>query len=214
MKKFLAEGWTLGVVFHAPKGYSGDRQIVDMISGSSVLVRFPENVIAILPHAKEKTARVVDCSVLRDYPPPDPFSVKLDNGALIPVPDLAPELRGMKVRSPKTAEEREAEKVEQDRKRAEKMRVDLSAILEKQGAELLSCTKLCAILRRKYPKRVVEDFIKECREDGELITQGEFTRSGGAGLAVKPRRDGGRVLISTPEWVEAYRREWGAPQGE
>ena len=68
MKKFLAAGLTTFIVFHAPKGYSGDRQIVDMISGSSVLVRFPENVIAILPHATDKTARVVDCSVLRKKP--------------------------------------------------------------------------------------------------------------------------------------------------
>ena len=93
MGKFYADGLTLFVVFHAPKGFSGDRQIVDMISGSSTLVRYPENVIAILPHAKDHPYRVVDCSILRDYPPPDPFTVKLEDGALEVDADVAPELK-------------------------------------------------------------------------------------------------------------------------
>ena len=74
MKAFARCGVTLCVVFHSPKGFSGDRQLIDMISGSSILARFPESVIGLLNHATEKTARVVD-AVLRNYPPPEPFAV-------------------------------------------------------------------------------------------------------------------------------------------
>ena len=91
MKAFARAGVTLCVVFHSPKGFSGDRQLIDMISGSSILARFPESVIGLLNHATEKTARVVD-AVLRNYPPPEPFAVSLAEGALELAPYIAPEV--------------------------------------------------------------------------------------------------------------------------
>ena len=81
MKCFAKAKITLGVVFHSPKGFSGDRQLIDMISGSSILARFPESVIGLLNHSTIKTARVVD-AVLRNYPPPEPFSVSTERGLL------------------------------------------------------------------------------------------------------------------------------------
>lgn len=62
-----------------------------MISGSSILARFPESVIGLLNHATEKTARVVD-AVLRNYPPPEPFAVSLAKGVLELAPDIPPEV--------------------------------------------------------------------------------------------------------------------------
>jgi hypothetical protein len=91
MKAFARCGITLCVVFHSPKGFSGDRQLIDMISGSSILARFPESVIGLLNHATERTARVVD-AVLRNYPPPEPFAVSLAEGALELAPDILPEV--------------------------------------------------------------------------------------------------------------------------
>ena len=91
MKGFARCGVTLCVVFHSPKGFSGDRQLIDMISGSSILARFPESVIGLLNHATEKTARVVD-AVLRNYPPPEPFAVSLAKGVLELAPDIPPEV--------------------------------------------------------------------------------------------------------------------------
>lgn len=91
MKAFARCGVTLCIVFHSPKGFSGDRQLIDMISGSSILARFPESVIGLLNHATEKTARVID-AVLRNYPPPEPFAVSLAEGALVLAPDIAPEV--------------------------------------------------------------------------------------------------------------------------
>lgn len=91
MKPFAKAGITLGIVFHSPKGFSGDRQLIDMISGSAILARFPESIIGLLNHAADKTARVVD-AVLRNYPPPDPFAVSLENGLLELAPDISPEV--------------------------------------------------------------------------------------------------------------------------
>lgn len=91
MKAFTRKGITLGIVFHSPKGFSGDRQLVDMISGSSVLARFPESILGFLNHAEDKTARVFD-AILRNYPPPEPFAVSTANGMLELAPDTAPEV--------------------------------------------------------------------------------------------------------------------------
>ncbi len=91
MKAFSRCGITLCIVFHSPKGFSGDRQLIDMISGSSILARFPESVVGLLNHATEKTARVID-AVLRNYPPPEPFAVSLAEGALVLAPDITPEV--------------------------------------------------------------------------------------------------------------------------
>ena len=91
MKPFAKAGITLGIVFHSPKGFSGDRQFIDMISGSAILARFPESIIGLLNHATDKTARVVD-AVLRNYQPPEPFAVSLANGLLELAPDISPEV--------------------------------------------------------------------------------------------------------------------------
>lgn len=91
MKCFAKAKITLGVVFHSPKGFSGDRQLIDMISGSSILARFPESVIGLLNHSTIKTARVVD-AVLRNYPPPEPFSVSTERGLLELDPTILPEV--------------------------------------------------------------------------------------------------------------------------
>lgn len=205
MKKFIAAGLTTFIVFHAPKGYSGDRQIVDMISGSSVLVRFPENVFAILPHATDKTARVVDCSVLRDYPPPDPFAVKFDEGALVLAPDIPPVLKsGQRIFL--TPEERDAEKARRDNAVQTKMRDSLRSILDSAGLELLSATVIKDRLINEYhfPKNKVEDFLQAREDAGELTRCRERERTDTGGWREKPRKEHGREFLSTPEKIEAY----------
>ncbi|MCR5750747.1 MAG: helicase RepA family protein [Kiritimatiellae bacterium] len=207
MSKFLAAGFSLFVVFHAPKGYSGDRQIVDMISGSSVLVRFPENVIAILPHATEKTARVVDCSILRDYPPPNQFTVKFENGTLVMAPDIEPLLptgrggRGLA----KSSAARDAEKVQAHNETFAKMDVDLTAYLDKRGDDLPSMSEVKDRLRQKYTKGNVEEFLQTRKQAGIIATHAEMVwderqkawRKKGSG-------NGGRTFCSTPARIAAY----------
>ena len=204
MKRFLAAGMTTFIVFHAPKGYSGDRQIVDMISGSSVLVRFPENVIAILPHATDKEARVVDCSVLRDYPTPDPFTVKFDDGALMPAPDIPPLLKSG-VRTFKTTEQREAEKARKMDAEQTKIRNCLKKILDTAGSSLLSVTQVKEKLFRQHiGKHKIEDYLQARLDGGELRKCEELERNESGGMRRKPKRDGGREFISTPERIEQY----------
>lgn len=89
MKVFQEEGITLIVVFHSPKGFGGDRQLVDMISGSSILSRFPESIIGIIHHADEKSARVIKM-LMRNYSTPDPFTIVLNDGAFERAEGLAP----------------------------------------------------------------------------------------------------------------------------
>ena len=91
MKPFTKEGIALFVVFHSPKGFSGDRQLIDMISGSAILARVPESVIGLLNHATEKTARVINAT-LRNYPPFDPFAVTLEDGSFQLAPDTSPDV--------------------------------------------------------------------------------------------------------------------------
>ena len=89
MKKFLRDSISLGIVFHAPKGFSGDRQLIDSISGSSILARFPESVIGLLNHAIGGNARVVD-AVLRNYPQPEMQTVRFDSGIFVVDADTPP----------------------------------------------------------------------------------------------------------------------------
>jgi len=196
MKKFLKLGMTLIMVFHAPKGLSGDRQIVDMISGSSVLVRFPENVVAILPHATDKNARVIDCSVLRDYAPPDPFTVKLDEGALVLAPDIAPELKsGHSAGRHKSPAEREAEKIERHNAAQTKIGSACISFLEKRGDNLPGKGELFAELRKVGAKGEVEEYLKGAKENGTLATEAEKVKDGNGGWKVKPPKQGGKTYI-------------------
>lgn len=206
MKKFLAEGFTLFVVFHAPKGFSGDRQIVDMVSGSSVLVRFPENVIAILPHASDKLARVVDCSVLRDYVAPDPFSVKFSEGALIPAPDIVPELKSGRVsRTPKSRAAKDAEAVKYENEQRAEMEKALTAYLDERGDNLAGAGEIETHLRKRFAKSKVEDFLKCKKKDGTLLTHAEMRWDAStARWANVGSRHGGKTFINTPERIAAY----------
>lgn len=210
MKKYLAAPYSLFVVFHAPKGYSGDRQVVDMISGSSVLVRFPENVVAILPHATDKMARVIDCGVLRDYPPPDPVSVKFDKGALVLAPEIEPALAtGRGIRQPsKSKAEKDAEKVKEQNEQKAKLDAALKRYLDKRGDDLPGATDLTDELRRTFPKNDVEDFIRIKVGKGELEKTHEM-RWDDKAKAWKKVGSGqrGKTFISTPERIAAYKKK-------
>lgn len=214
MKKFLKAGFTLGVVFHAPKGKPGDREVVDMISGSSVLVRYPENVIAIMPHAKDKTARVVDCSVLRDYPAPDSFSVKFDEGALVLAEDIAPETKASySNRRGRTPEEREAEKVNKQNADRDNLATAAKAYLDQCGDNLPSAGELRTHLEKSFAKGKVEKFIKDSLDAPEsetfaLRSAQDMVPDGEGGWKVKPSKAGGKKRVSTPERIEAFMRKF------
>ena len=219
MKKFLADGLTLFVVFHAPKGYSGDRQIVDMISGSSILVRFPENVIAILPHATDKDARVIDCSVLRDYAAPDPFCVRFEDGTLALAPDIQPILKGTRAtKQPKTEAEKKAEEAARQKEREEGNRTRREAffaaaveVADEAGDDLLDCDTF----KRKLIEKPGGAVSKNPRSaDFAALWNAAIAERGGV-LRVQhkqERKANGSVgntktptkFVSTPERIAAY----------
>lgn len=98
MKKFQKAGLTTVIVYHSPKGFSGDRQLIDMISGSSILARFPETIIGLLNHAGQTDCRVVKC-VLRNYSPPDDQTIQFDNGVYELADDIAPVVETARTRA-------------------------------------------------------------------------------------------------------------------
>lgn len=91
MKVYQKDGLTLIVVFHSPKGFAGDRQLIDMISGSSMLARFPESIFGLLNHAHDKQCRVVKC-VLRNYAPPEDQTIRFDGGMFRVCDDVSPDV--------------------------------------------------------------------------------------------------------------------------
>lgn len=202
MKNFLADGLTLFIVFHAPKGYSGDRQTVDMISGSSILVRFPENVVAILPHATEKDARVIDCSVLRDYAAPDPFCVRFENGTLALAPDLQPILKGAKIQSRAKSD---SEKAEENTKRDVAFKSAALEIAANHG-DLISKTEFLEKIGETAAGAIginVRRVKLQSLLDGgtlEAVTELERKPNGGVG-----KKRHGKTYITTPERAKAYR---------
>lgn len=100
MKEFQRAGITLIVVFHSPKGFSGDRQLIDMISGSSMLARFPESIIGILNHAKDRKLRVVKC-ILRNYAPPDDQTIRYDDGQFVVMDEVEAEVESAETHAKK-----------------------------------------------------------------------------------------------------------------
>lgn len=212
MKKFLADGLTLFIVYHAPKGKSGDREVVDMISGSSVLVRFPENVIAILPHASDPNVRVIDCSVLRDYAPPEPFSVKFDSGALILAPDIPPDLKHSgRSRPYKSPAEKDAEKVKRLELMQKKLMLTAQKFLAEHSSNPPNATVFRAALEREIPKPYPENFVKDIRGGAVagLVAQEELWRHPKTGrVGPKGRRSGGVTFIMTEQDAQTYRERF------
>lgn len=206
MKKFQLNGITLGVIFHSPKGFSGDRQLIDMISGSSVLARFPESIVGLLNHATEERARVIECE-LRNYPKPDAQSLRFANGEFILAPDLAPVVKSangkpIKFKSP---EERKTEKAAAYDKEQADLRTALTTILDEAGDNLLSVTQVKEMLANAhFAKHTIEDFLKARKDEGAIMTQDAlFTEGDKYGKPIN-RKQGGKMFLSTPDRIKKY----------
>ena len=79
MKRFKAEGITLIVLFHAPKGFEGDKPLIDLVSGHGVLTRSPDGMCGILKHSNNKSSRVFRTELRNDAPFED-FTITLTDG--------------------------------------------------------------------------------------------------------------------------------------
>ena len=203
MKSLQKRGFTLIVVFHAPKGYNGDRNLIDMISGSSRLARYPESILGLLNHANREDRNLrVFSTILRNCPPMDDETLRLEDGAFFPVADIAPvvETAASRKQNEGTAG---ANAVKSDAEYS-KLEKALNSIMD---GPLIGKTTLHQELKRMtcVAKHTVEDFIKEKMEKGELTTCAEMVMGADGRPVTKNRNQGGKVFISTPAKIQQYK---------
>lgn len=201
MKPFTKAGVALIIVFHSPKGFSGDRQLIDMISGSAILARFPESIIGLLNHATEKTARVVS-AILRNYPPFDPFAVTLEDGVFQSAQDISPEVATARNASLRT--KTPGANADENKAKRERLEKAVQEFFEIKPA--LSVESFKAAIRETpagaaYGVNAIGDAIKV------MVQRGILKKTDA--LEVKPDGSVGRpkerkVMIGTPERIEAY----------
>lgn len=209
MMEFQRDGFTLAVVFHAPKGFNGDRNLIDLISGSSRLARYPEGILGLLNHAEGGKYRVFS-AVLRNFPPPEDLTLTSEGGALEALPEKEAVVETAKTRAAKAnAAGGAIVKKEQNAKDTDKMRRDLLAVINaRQAAKAAGLLPKAAIatelVNNGYPERRVRAFIEGEIAAGRLMETPEL-EIGPEGYGItKNRNKGGRVLLSTPDAVEEY----------
>ena len=217
MKEIQKRGVTLIMVYHAPKGFNGDRNLRDMVSGSSILVRYPEALLGILCHADAKELRVFD-TVLR-HPPIDEVTARFDGGVFVPDPTIAPIVEsaasrkrlaemasrhgtgqgtgGGKVGRPVQAQSAE--------ERAEQLRIDIAGAIYHAGDTMLTRREVLAAVKGGVQNEK-NDALNAMLRDGDLVLQPELIRDGGELVRVSPRH-GGRTFVTTPTGAEKYKAE-------
>lgn len=218
MKEIQKSGITLIMVYHAPKGFNGDRNLRDMVSGSSILVRYPEALLGILCHADAKELRVFD-TVLR-HPPIDEVTARFDGGVFVADPTIAPIVEsaasrkrlaemasrhgagqgtgggyGGKVGRPAQAQSAE--------ERAAQLRIDIAGVLYHAGDAMLTRREVLASIKGGVQAEK-NDALNAMLRDGDLVLQDELTHRGGALVRVSPRQ-GGRTFVTTPTGAEKYK---------
>ena len=80
MKLFSSAGITLVMVYHAAKGFIGDRQVIDRVSGSAIFGRDASTMITMCEHADTPDCVVVQ-TVVRNHPPIAPSTIRFTEGA-------------------------------------------------------------------------------------------------------------------------------------
>ena len=205
MKDIQKSGLTLIMVYHAPKGFNGDRNLRDMISGSSRLARYPESILGILSHAEGEDYRVFD-SVLRNYPPQGEETLRLDGGAFVPDETVAPVVESAASRKRKQESTASVStKASTVADMAQKLRDAIMRLVEDRGESLQTRDQIAAALMQLgYAKNRTEQSISVLRDDGRLVAVQESTIIKGKVTPI-PRRMGGRTFITTPELADDYR---------
>ena len=66
---------------------------------------------------------------------------------------------------------------------------------------------------RHFGKHKVEDFLRARLDGGELAKCEELVRDGCGGVKRKPKRDGGKTFIATPERIRRYLAPFDELQG-
>jgi hypothetical protein len=216
MKEIQKSGITLIMVYHAPKGFNGDRNLRDMVSGSSILVRYPEALLGILCHADAKELRVFD-TVLR-HPPIDEVTARFDGGVFVPDPTIAPivESAASRKRLAEMASRHGAgqgtggggkvgrpAQAKSEEERANDMRIAIAGAIYHAGDTMLTRREVLAAVKGGVQTEK-NDALNAMLRDGDLVLQSELIRDGGELVRVSPRQ-GGRTFITTPTGAEKYK---------
>lgn len=214
MKEIQKSGVTLIMVYHAPKGFNGDRNLRDMVSGSSILVRYPEALLGILCHADAKELRVFD-TVLR-HPPIDEVTARFDGGVFVTDPTIAPIVESAASRkrlaemasrhgagqgtSGKVGRPAQAQSAEE---RAAQLRIDIAGAIYHAGDTMLTRREVLAAVKGGVQAEK-NDALNAMLRDGDLVLQDELMNRGGELVRVSPRQ-GGRTFVTTPTGAEKYK---------
>ena len=211
MRRLQAADKTLITVFHAPKGFNGDRNLIDMISGSSRLARYPEAILGLMNHAEAEDLRVFS-TVLRNHPPSDDLTLRLANGAFVAEPTIAPHVETTASR--KRHAEAQARKAEQggisadgktDEEKAEDLRLAISDALYHAGDAMLTRRDILDAVRGAT--RATNAMLNTMIADGDLVEVPELEIYDGE-VRNKPRKTGGRSFITTPIGAEKYKAQF------
>ena len=203
IKRLQRAEYTIIIVFHAPKGFNGDRSLIDMISGSSRLARYPEAIFGIMNHADGDDLRVFQ-SIMRNNPPEDDMTLRLMDGAFIVEPMILPTVETAASRKRRAeSEAREMGKETAARNSMSDLRTELARVLDVHGDDLPTVTQLHEELEQRFPRARVRQFVSARIDGGELVRTPERRVIDGKVAILRPR-GGGRVLISTPDRVARY----------
>lgn len=208
MRRLQAADKTLITVFHAPKGFNGDRNLIDMISGSSRLARYPEAILGLMNHAEGDDLRVFS-TVLRNHPPSDDLTLRLSYGAFTIEPCIAPYVETAASRKRKAeAQARRAEKdadgaqAKSDEEKANDLRIAISGVLYHAGDTLLTRRDILDEVRGKTS--ATNEMLNAMIQNGDLVEVPELEIFNGE-VRNKPRRLGGRSFVTTPIGAEKYK---------
>jgi hypothetical protein len=92
------------------------------------------------------------------------------------------------------------QKIETEQQKIERLENSLNEIISSAGDDLLSVSEVKEkLLRQGFPKHKVDHFLAEKIKGGELKKCSELDNA-----KMKPKRNGDKEFISTPERVDNY----------
>lgn len=166
LKKIMAKGRTVVLVHHDKRGLSGDQEIVDRGSGTTVLSRAIGTMMSIGKSIDDGFDCIeVDGRSVVNF---KPLAVRLENGALVPY--------GGKKTEMKTSKNR--------------LRKEPPAVSDEKILELLDVGEMS---KKEFEKLVDDEFIHSRDKTRELISR--LVREGKI-LACQERKKGGKMMVS------------------
>ena len=210
MRRLQASDKTLITVFHSPKGINGERNAIDMISGSSRLARYPESILVLVNHAEAKELRVLT-TVLRNHPPSDDITLRMDWGVFQPEPTIAPHIETAASRKKLAeAQAREAmgkisKPAKTDEEKEEDLRLSISGVLYHAGDAMLTRRDILDGVHAKTS--ATNEVLNAMIQDGDLVEVPELEVFNGE-VRNKPRKAGGRSFVTTPIGAQKYKAQF------